>query len=558
MRAGLKLKLSGLFLLMLAAACIQGGTTIARIRFIDQRLTELLDRAIPSLNAAEAIDGMVVKARLLQVRSATADTEAERDTSRKAVEDLLKDRTAAVEAYRARISAPDEQALFDTLAAKLKVQFYDWDRLRGFGLGQREAAMAYYRGAMNAHYQEASKAARALVDLHVRAMTEAGRSVRASQASAVSWTVVILAITLAVAVAAALYALLGVSRPISRMADAMRRLAGGETAVAVPSVGRRDEIGDMSAAVQVFKQSLLNARALEDASAQARADTEARRRQAIRDLAESFETAIGGIVRTVAGAATQLQGTAQSLAATAARTAHRSTGATAAAAEAAANVNTVASAAEELGSSVDEIGRQVVSSANLAKVAVREAASTTGLVQDLSDGARRIGEVVAVISAIAEQTNLLALNATIEAARAGEAGRGFAVVAAEVKALAGQTARATEEIGRQIGQIQDSTGNAVRAIDGIATRIREIDKTATSIASAVAQQGAATQEIVRNVAQAAVGTGAVTVNVTDVADAADATGAAAEEVLASASEMTGQADHLGAEVERFLATVRAA
>ena len=218
----------------------------------------------------------------------------------------------------------------------------------------------------------------------------------------------------------------------------------------------------------------------------------------------------------------------------------------------------MAAAAEELGASVSEISRQVDGSAELARRAVSEANRTADLVQALDGSVSRIGDVVVLISQIAGQTNLLALNATIEAARAGEAGRGFAVVAAEVKELANQTARATDEIGRQIGLIQGATGEAVSAIGDITARIREIDVVATSIAAAVEQQGAATQEIVRNVAEASSGTSEVTANIGGVAQASEETGAAASQVLSAAAELSRQADRLGSDVARFLATVRAA
>lgn len=349
-----------------------------------------------------------------------------------------------------------------------------------------------------------------------------------------------------------------VTGPITGMTGVMRRLAGGDLDVQVAGADRRDEVGEMAKAVQVFKDGQIRMGALEEETALARAGTEAQRKIAMHVMADNFEAAISGIVGLVASAATELQATAQSMSGTAAETAGQSTAVAAAAEEAASNVGTVAAAAEELGSSVQEIGRQVSGSAQLARAAVDEAAQTATLVQELSGAVAKIGDVITMISTIASQTNLLALNATIEAARAGEAGRGFAVVAAEVKELANQTARATGEISTQIARIQGSTGQAVSAIGSITRRIQEISGVATAIAAAVEEQGAATQEIVRNVAQAAVGTGDVTSNIAGVAGAAQETGAAASQVLASASELSRQSESLSIEVDRFLATVRAA
>ncbi|MCJ2126024.1 methyl-accepting chemotaxis protein [Methylobacterium sp. J-077] len=558
MRASLKLKLSGLFALLLLAAALQGGFAIHQMIALDRQLGALLGHAVLSMNEAQAIEALVIRTRLAQVRFVTAAAETERQLTVTEVDGLTRERTAKVEAYRALIASPDEKARFDDLLAKLKVQHYDWERLRGFTLDQRESAMAYFRGSMNGHYVAPAAAAHALAELNIRAGDEAGRIARQSQADAVRSTVIMLGVTLLIALGATLYSFVGVSRPITVMTRAMRRLADGDTQAAIPYAARRDEIGAMAATVAVFRQNLLHARALEAETAQARAEAETQRREATRTLADRFESAIGGIVGSVTTAATRLQATAQGLSATATQTAGQSTSAAAAAEEASTNVTTVAVAAEQLGSTVDEIGRQVGSSADLAQTAVREAAATAQLVQALSDGAHRVGEVVSLISSIADQTNLLALNATIEAARAGEAGRGFAVVATEVKALAAQTGRATAEIAAQIAQIQGSTGEAVRAIDGIAGRIREISGMATAIAAAVEEQGAATREIVRNVTQAATGTEAVTANVNGVAGAAEVTGNAAGQVLDSASEMARQAAQLGEEVERFLATVRAA
>ncbi|KAA0121919.1 HAMP domain-containing protein [Methylobacterium sp. P1-11] len=357
----------------------------------------------------------------------------------------------------------------------------------------------------------------------------------------------------------ALIVVFGITRPLGSLVGVLQRMARGEVDAEIGEAARGDEIGAVGKAVEGIK-AMVARKAAEEAEVKRRADeaAAAERRRTMVELADGFERAVGGIVGLVSSSATELQATAQQMTATAQETASQSTTVAAAAEEAATNVNTVAAAAEELGSSVQEIGRQVQGSAHLAQAAVGEADQTAHLVQALSQNAARIGDMVGMISGIAGQTNLLALNATIEAARAGAAGRGFAVVATEVKALAEQTARATQEISGQIAQIQASTGQAVTAIGGITGRIREIDSVATSIAAAVEQQGAATQEIVRNVSQAAVGASEVTGNIAGVAQASEETGAAAGQVLSAASELSRQSEHLGAEVARFLATVRAA
>uniref|UniRef100_UPI00259941EC methyl-accepting chemotaxis protein n=1 Tax=uncultured Methylobacterium sp. TaxID=157278 RepID=UPI00259941EC len=358
---------------------------------------------------------------------------------------------------------------------------------------------------------------------------------------------------------AALLLMLNIQRPLTRLVAVLERMAAGEIDATIAEARRGDEIGALGRAVESIK-AMVARKAAEDLERRQIADAAAAaaRQTAMIEMADGFEAAVGGIVGAVSSSASELQVTAQSMTATATQTAAQSTSVAAAAEEAATNVGTVAAAAEELGASISEIGRQVSGSAQLAQRAVSEADHTTQFVQALGQTSAKIGDMVGLISNIASQTNLLALNATIEAARAGEAGRGFAVVAAEVKELANQTARATDEIARQIGEVRGVTDQTVGAIETITALIREIDVVATSIAAAVEQQGAATQEIVRNVAQASVGTSAVTGNIAGVAQASETTGMAATQVLTSASALSRQSEQLTAEVHRFLATVRAA
>ncbi|GJD58042.1 methyl-accepting chemotaxis protein [Methylobacterium dankookense] len=424
--------------------------------------------------------------------------------------------------------------------------------------GHKAEALSLYETRGVAPRRAASTALDAIVALNNAGAVQAETDGAATYAQ--TRTTLVAAGLVAMLLAVLLGALIirSISRDIASVVTPMNALAAGDIGVAIPHQGARTEIGTIAAAVQVFKEGLIRMRNLESATEAARAGAEAQRKATMREMADGFERAVSGIVGGVTAAATELQATAQSMAGTATQTASQSTTVAGAASEAAANVNTVAAAAEQLGASVGEISRQVDGSASLANAAESDADRTVGLVQDLALAASKIGDVVALISQIAGQTNLLALNATIEAARAGEAGRGFAVVAAEVKELANQTAKATGEISQQIGQIQGATDQAVRAITGIAGRIREISGVATSIATAVEEQGAATQEIVRNVAQAATGAGAVTTTIAGVAQAAEETGAAASQVLGAASDLSRQSEHLNAEVARFLATVRAA
>ena len=350
----------------------------------------------------------------------------------------------------------------------------------------------------------------------------------------------------------------GMAKPILALEGAMGQVTAGHHQIDVPGTARNDEIGSMARAVAVFKESLIETDRLRAAQEQQRSATEGERCQTLHALASRFESGVGNIVDAVGSAATNLRSTADSMAVTAEKAVNKSTTVAAASEKASQNAEAVAAAVEELNASINEIAQQVNESARVAGAAAQQAGDTNDQVQGLANAAQKIGDVVKLISAIAEQTNLLALNATIEAARAGEAGRGFAVVASEVKALASQTSKATEEISAQVGAIQTATQAAVTAIQGINNTITRVNEIASAIASAIEEQGAATREIAHNVAESARGTGQVSEHISGVNDAARDTGAAASRVVDSAAELSRNGETLKTQVEAFLRDVRAA
>ena len=347
-----------------------------------------------------------------------------------------------------------------------------------------------------------------------------------------------------------------IAGPIVAMTEAMHTLADGELDIDIPAKHRTDEIGEMADAVQVFKDNANRVKKMEVEQKEAAKHAEEEKHQVLLDMANDFETNVGGIVETVSSASTQLQSSSESMSVLAQQTNAQATTVAQKSEEASTNVQTVASAAEELSSSISEISRQVAQSTQISATAVTEVDSANAKVQGLAEAAHKIGEVVALITDIADQTNLLALNATIEAARAGEAGKGFAVVASEVKNLANQTAKATEEISAQIGGIQNATQDAVHAIGSIGGIINQMNEIASTIAAAVEEQGAATQEIARNIEQAATGTSQVSSTIQTVTEATNESGSAASQIQDAARELSQQSELLTTQVDSFLSHVR--
>ena len=551
--------LVGLFALLALVVGGEGLLAINKIGAVNNSVVDIATNWMPSLDAARQVDTLAERRRVYLARHILKTGDAEMAEDEKALAGAGDAFAAARKRYETLIASEEERKAYGQFS-----QVYEsYHRLVAEVLKlsrnkQKAGAANLFSGEMSKRFTEVRKLLGRLVEIQEEGAKEATGAAASNYASARTMTIATLAIGLLIAMGAMAFSFLGIARPIGRITESMGVLASGDTKSDIPFAARKDEIGSMAAAVQVFKDSMIRTRELEAEQKETEQRVAAQRKADMHRLADDFQAAVGQIVETVSSASTELEAAAATLTKTAEVTQELSGTVAAASEQASANVQSVASATEEMTSSVNEISRQVQESAKISGEAVKQARDTDARINALSQAAGRIGDVVKLITAIAEQTNLLALNATIEAARAGEAGRGFAVVASEVKQLASQTAKATDEISTQIAGMQTATQESVAAIKEIGGTIARISEIASTIAAAVEEQGAATQEIARNVGEAAKGTAQVASNITDVNRGAGETGSASSQVLSSAQSLSSESNHLKAEVDKFLSTVRAA
>jgi methyl-accepting chemotaxis protein len=554
----IRIKIIFAFASAIIAISALGLFAVERLSTVNDAAAEIRENWLPSTayvgNFAVTTEGY----RTAQANILMAVAEASKKESREVFDRISKRRDEAWRTYETVITPGAERELADEFLKEWKLYEEASQKMQDLlkeGM-EFEATHLFMTDMRDIFLRVEDLQAQA-----IKLNAEMGRQAaeRGAQIYETTRIVVIAGVLLASlsAIAMATLIVFGVTRPLAAMTDAMKRLAAKDMSADIIGIGRKDEIGDMAEAVQVFKHGMIEAARLA-AEQEAENIAKEQRTAAIEQLIQNFDSAVGSVLGGVASASTELSQTAESMAQLADQTRHQATATAVAAEQTSSNVQTVASATEEMAASIQEISRQVVRSNEIASQAVREAETTTQSVRSLADEAGRIGEVVKLIQDIASQTNLLALNATIEAARAGEAGKGFAVVASEVKALANQTAKATEEIAAQITNVQDATRGTVSAIESIGGTITTINEIASTIAAAIEEQNATTGEITRNVQQAAQGTGEVSGNIDQVNQAATQTGAAANQVLSASSELSQQAEALRREVESFLAGIRAA
>ncbi|ETR76292.1 chemotaxis protein [Afipia sp. P52-10] len=560
-RLSIRSKLVAVVSFLLLAILAVGLLGLRQMNEINNNLEDVRINWLPSVRViGELRAGLITYRNVVRehMLSETLETKAAQE---KTLATVTESNDKLRQQYEKLIASPQERALYDEWS-KLLIQYRagveEVMALSRKGAGKIPTeAHALNTQTVNPMGLKADEVLRKLIDLNNAGADTAGQEAAAGFAFGFKLTLALLTLAMAGGLCAALYIVRDVNRGISSIISPMRALGQGDLSAEVPHQGEKTEIGQMADALQVFKTALIAKKAADEAAA-VEAEAKIQRAHRVDGITREFEAMIGTMVGSLSSASTELEAAANTLTSTAETTQHLSGSAAEASRDVSDNVQSVAAASEEITSSVNEISRQVQESSRVAQEAVQQAQKTDDSITELSQAAARIGNVVKLITAVAEQTNLLALNATIEAARAGEAGRGFAVVASEVKALAAQTAKATEEIGTQIAGMQNATETSVTAIREIGKTIATISEISSTIAAAVEEQGAATKEIARNMQQASQLSTQVATNVTDVSKGAGETGSASAQVLSSAQSLSRESNQLRMEVDKFLEAMRAA
>lgn len=560
-RFSIRAKLTTVIAFLLIVMTAMGLLAIRQMQGINANAVDIQTNWLPSVRVLGELRAGTITYRNVIRQHLLSDTLEEKLAQEKTLESVVARNTEIRARYEKIITSPEERALYD-----------EWSKLWDAYKKGTTDVMALSRSSAGKSIREAEqlntktvnpiglKADEVLtkdIELNNKGADVAAQDAGDSYAMAFKMVVGALAFAIISGIVIGLYLIRDVSRGIDSIVQPMKNLGEGDLTAEVPHQGERTEIGTMADTLQVFKEALIAKKAA-DAAAALEADAKIQRGQRVDNITREFESLIGELVESLSSSSTELEAAANTLTSTAETTGRTSGSAASASQEVSSNVQSVAVATEEITSSVGEIGRQVQESSRIANEAVRQAQKTDANITELSQAANRIGDVVKLITAVAEQTNLLALNATIEAARAGDAGRGFAVVASEVKALAAQTAKATDEISAQVASMQTATQESVATIKEIGKTINLISEISSAIAAAVEEQGAATQEISRSVQQAAQLSGDVAASITDVSRGAGETGAASGQVLSSAQMLSSESTRLKTEVQKFLTTVRAA